>query len=88
MAVTVGLLGLLRSVFLHKPVRNSVAFFRQPARTRKYDTKNCFNTVFFFDTCCLTTRVTVDVLLQPDMLLIGLSCVGTDWLTWSAHKLH
>ena len=25
--------------------------------------------------CCLTTRVTVDVLLQPDMLLIGLSCV-------------
>ena len=39
---------------------------------------NCFNTVFFSKKkykCCLTTRVTVDVLLQPDMLLIGLSCV-------------
>ena len=29
----------------------------------------------FFDTCCFTTPVTVVVLLQPDMVLIGLSCV-------------
>ena len=61
------------------PVRNSKPFFRQTARTRKDDTNTCFNTVFFFFDkvhVVLPLVFTVDELLQPDMLLIGLSCVA------------